>query len=79
LYVVPSERSTKLPPRGGFGELTPEQIYAIVATPRSLSMTRLTDAQKRRMSEFMGGYRQIGSAEAGNRKISPTRARRILR
>jgi polyvinyl alcohol dehydrogenase (cytochrome) len=31
----------------------------------------LTDAQKRRLAEFMGGYRQIGAAAAGNPKNFP--------
>jgi outer membrane protein assembly factor BamB len=52
--------------------MTPEQIYAVVAKPtRPEHDQGLTDPQKRRLSEFMGGYRQLGSVEAGNPKNFP--------
>jgi len=67
-----SEKSTKAPTARRIRELSPEQIYAVVSKPsRPEHDAGLTDAQKRRMSEFMGGYRQIGSAEAGNPKNFP--------
>jgi polyvinyl alcohol dehydrogenase (cytochrome) len=53
-------------------QLTPEQIYAVVANPsRTEHDQGLTDAQKRRMAEFMGGYRQIGASDAGDPKNFP--------
>ena len=67
-----SERTTKAPTARRIRELTPEQIYAVVSKPsRPEHDAGLTDAQKRRMSEFMGGYRQIGSLEAANPKNFP--------
>jgi len=52
--------------------MTPEQIYAVVAKPsRPEHDQGLTDQEKRRMAEFMGGYVQIGSVEAGNPKNFP--------
>src|SRR5579862_4749494 len=64
--------SAKAPSARKIRELTPEQIYAVVSKPsRPEHDQGLTDAQKRRMSEFMGGYRQIGSVEAGNPKNFP--------
>src|SRR5262245_15583180 len=67
-----SERATKAPTARRIRELSPEQIYAVVSNPtRPEHDQGLTDPQKRRMSEFMGGYRQIGSAEAGNPKNFP--------
>jgi len=67
-----SERATKAPTARRIRELSPEQIYAVVSKPsRPEHDQGLTDPQKRRMSEFMGGYRQIGSAEAANPKNFP--------
>jgi polyvinyl alcohol dehydrogenase (cytochrome) len=67
-----SERTTKVPTARRIREMTPEQIYAVVSKPsRPEHDAGLTDPQKRRLSEFMGGYRQIGSAEAGNPKNFP--------
>lgn len=67
-----SERSTTAPTARRIRELTPEQIYAVVSNPsRPEHDAGLTDAQKRRMSEFMGGYRQLGSVEAANPKNFP--------
>jgi polyvinyl alcohol dehydrogenase (cytochrome) len=67
-----SERSTKAPTARRIREMTPEQIYAAVSNPtRPEHDQGLTDAQKRRMAEFMGGYRQIGSAEAGHPRNFP--------
>src|SRR5262245_3437580 len=64
--------SSKAPSARRIRELTPEQIYAVVSKPgRPEHDAGLTDAQKRRLSEFMGGYRQIGSVEAGNPKNFP--------
>jgi polyvinyl alcohol dehydrogenase (cytochrome) len=64
--------SSKAPSARQIRQMTPEQIYAVVSKPtRPEHDQGLTDAQKRRMSEFMGGYRQIGSAEAGNPKNFP--------
>ncbi len=67
-----SERATKAPTARRIRELTPEQIYAVVSKPsRPEHDAGLTDPQKRRMSEFMGGYRQIGSVDAANPKNFP--------
>jgi len=64
--------STKAPSARRIRQMTPEQIYAVVSKPsRPEHDQGLTDAQKRRMSEFMGGYRQLGSVEAGNPKNFP--------
>jgi len=64
--------STKAPSARRVRQMTPEQIYAVVSKPsRPEHDQGLTDPQKRRMSEFMGGYRQIGSVEAGNPKNFP--------
>ena len=64
--------SSKAPSARRIRQMTPEQIYAVVSKPgRPEHDQGLTDAQKRRMSEFMGGYRQIGSVEAGNPKTFP--------
>jgi polyvinyl alcohol dehydrogenase (cytochrome) len=67
-----SEFSTTAPTARRIRQMSPEQIYAVVANPsRPEHDQGLTDAQKRRMAEFMGGYRQIGSAEAANPKNFP--------
>ena len=64
--------SSKAPSARRIRQMTPEQIYAVVSKPsRPEHDQGLTDPQKRRMSEFMGGYRQIGSVEAGNPKNFP--------
>jgi len=64
--------SEKAPSARRIRQMTPEQIYAVVSKPsRPEHDQGLTDAQKRRTSEFMGGYRQIGSVEAGNPKNFP--------
>jgi polyvinyl alcohol dehydrogenase (cytochrome) len=64
--------SSKAPSARRIRQMTPEQIYAVVSKPgRQEHDQGLTDPQKRRMSEFMGGYRQIGSVEAGNPKNFP--------
>ena len=64
--------STKAPSARRIRQMTPEQIYAVVSKPsRPEHDQGMTDPQKRRMSEFMGGYRQIGSVEAGNPKNFP--------
>ena len=64
--------SSKAPSARQIRQMTPEQIYAVVSKPsRSEHDQGLTDPQKRRLSEFMGGYRQIGSVEAGNPKNFP--------
>ncbi len=64
--------STKAPSARRIRQMTPEQIYAVVSKPsRPEHDQSLTDPQKRRLSEFMGGYRQIGSVEAGNPKNFP--------
>jgi polyvinyl alcohol dehydrogenase (cytochrome) len=66
--------SSKAPSARQIRQMTPEQIYAIVSKPgRPEHDQGLTDPQKRRLSEFMGGYRQIGSVEAGNPKNFPNR------
>ena len=66
--------SSKAPSARRIRQMTPEQIYAVVSKPsRPEHDQGLTDPQKRRMSEFMGGYRQIGSVEAGNPKNFPNR------
>lgn len=64
--------SSKAPSARRIRQMTPEQIYAVVAKPNRPEHDQgLTDAQKRRMAEFMGGYRQIGSVEAGDPKNFP--------
>ncbi len=64
--------SSKAPSARRIRQMTPEQIYAVVSKPtRPEHDQGLTDPQKRRMAEFMGGYRQIGSVEAGNPKTFP--------
>lgn len=67
-----TEKGTKAPTARRIREMTPEQIYAVVSNPtRPEHDQGLTDAQKRRMAEFMGGYRQIGSVEAANPRNFP--------
>ena len=67
-----SEHATKAPTARRIREMSPEQIYAVVSKPsRTEHDAGLTDPQKRRLSEFMGGYRQIGSVEAANPKNFP--------
>jgi polyvinyl alcohol dehydrogenase (cytochrome) len=52
--------------------MTPEQIYAVVSKPgRPEHDQGLTEPQKKRLAEFMGGYLQVGSAAAGNPKNFP--------
>ena len=64
--------SSKAPSARRIRQMTPEEIYAVVSKPdRPEHDQGLTDPQKRRLSEFMGGYRQIGSVEAGNPKNFP--------
>lgn len=64
--------SSKAPSARRIRQMTPEQIYAVVSKPtRPEHDQGLTDPQKRRMAEFMGGYRQIGSVEAGNPRNFP--------
>ena len=66
--------SSKAPSARRIRQMTPEQIYAVVSKPsRPEHDQGLTDPQKRRLSEFMGGYRQLGSLEAGNPKNFPNR------
>ncbi len=62
-----TEQSTEYPSARMIRQMTPEEIYAIFENPsRPEHGEGLTDPQKRRLAEFMGGYRQLGSAEAGN-------------
>lgn len=69
-----AETKAKATPARRIREMTPEQIYAVVSNPsRPEHDQGLTDAQKRRMAEFMGGYRQIGSAAAGNPNNFPNK------
>lgn len=69
-----AEQATKAPSARRIREMTPEQIYAVVSNPtRPEHDQGLTDPQKRRMAEFMGGYRQIGAAAAGNPANFPNR------
>jgi polyvinyl alcohol dehydrogenase (cytochrome) len=64
--------SEKAPSARQIRQLTPEQIYAVVSKPtRPEHDQGLTEMQKKRMSEFMGGYRQLGSVQAGNPKNFP--------
>lgn len=68
--------STKAPSARQVRQMTPEQIYAVIAKAgRPEHDQGLTDPQKRRLAEFMGGYRQIGSVEAGNPKNFPNACR----
>src|ERR1700731_580377 len=58
--------SSKAPSARRIRQMTPEQIYAVVSKPsRTEHDQGLADPEKRRLAEFMGGYRQIGSVEAG--------------
>lgn len=64
--------NSKAPSARRIRQMTPEQIYAVVSKPsRPEHDQGLADLEKRRLSEFMGGYRQIGSVEAGNPKNFP--------
>ncbi|MEP7352303.1 MAG: PQQ-binding-like beta-propeller repeat protein, partial [Acidobacteriota bacterium] len=48
-------------------EMTAEQIYAVIAKPsRPEHDQGLTDPQKQRLAEFMGGYTPLGAVAAGN-------------
>jgi polyvinyl alcohol dehydrogenase (cytochrome) len=54
--------------------LSPERIHEVLAAPsRPEHDAGLTDAEKRRLAEFTGGYRPLGSAAAGNPQNFPNR------
>src|SRR5579862_8761805 len=58
--------SAKAPDRKAINKLTTEQIYASMTTGSMKDRARsLTDPQKRRLAEFLGGLRKFGAAGAG--------------
>ncbi|HEY7334447.1 MAG TPA: PQQ-binding-like beta-propeller repeat protein [Bryobacteraceae bacterium] len=58
--------SAKAPDRKAIGKLTTEAIYASLTTGSMKDRAQsLTDPQKRRLAEFLGGLRKLGAVEAG--------------
>src|SRR5580704_7594496 len=66
--------SAKAPDRKAINKLTTEQIYASMTTGSMKDRAQsLTDPQKRRLAEFLGGLRKLGAAEAGDAARMPNR------
>ena len=66
--------SAKAPDRKAINKLTTEAIYASMTTGSMKDRAQsLTDPQKRRLAEFLGGLRKLGAAEAGDAARMPNR------
>ena len=66
--------SAKAPDRKAINKLTTEAIYASLTTGSMKDRAQnLTDPQKRRLAEFLGGLRKLGAAEAGDASRMPNR------
>src|SRR5579863_5106769 len=62
--VGPAASSAKAPDRKAINKLTTEAIYASMTTGSMKDRAQsLTDVQKRRLAEFLGGLRKLGAAE----------------
>lgn len=62
----------KTPDRKAINKLTTEAIYASMTTGSMKDRAQsLTDVQKRRLAEFLGGLRKLGAAEAGDSARMP--------
>ena len=67
-------QSARAPDRKAINKLTTEQIYASMTTGSMKDRAQsLTDPQKRRLAEFLGGLRKLGAAEAGDAARMPNR------
>lgn len=65
--VGPAAISAKAPDRIAINKLTTEAIYTSLVTGSMKDRAQsLTDLQKRRLAEFLGGLRKFGAAEAGD-------------
>src|SRR5580704_11798821 len=70
--VGPAALSAKAPDRKTINKLTTEAIYASLTTGSMKDRAQsLTDPQKRRLAEFLGGMRKLGAAEAGDAARMP--------
>src|SRR5215471_21818355 len=64
--VGSTANSAKVPDRKAISKLTTEAIYASLTTGSMKDRAHsLTDPQKRRLAEFLGGLRKLGAVEAG--------------
>ena len=64
--VGSAANSAKAPDRKAISKLTTEAIYASLTTGSMKDRAQsLTDPQKRRLAEFLGGLRKLGAVEAG--------------
>jgi len=64
--VGSTANSAKAPDRKAISKLTTEAIYASLTTGSMKDRAQsLTDLQKRRLAEFLGGLRKLGAVEAG--------------
>jgi len=65
--VGPAATAAKAPDRRTFSKLTTEQIFASMKTGSMRDRAQsLTDIQKQRLAEFLGGLRKMGAGEAGD-------------
>ena len=70
--VGPAATSAKAPDRRAINKLTTEAIYASLTTGSMKDRARsLTDVQKIRLAEFLGGLRKLGAAQAGDASRMP--------
>ncbi len=66
--------AAKAPDRIAINKLTTEAVYASLTTGSMKDRAQaLTEAQKRRLAEFLGGLRKFGAAEAGDASRMPNR------
>ena len=72
--VGPASKQAKAPDRIAINKLTTEAIYASLTTGSMKDRAQsLTDVQKQRLSEFLGGLRKFGAAAAGDAAKMPNR------
>jgi polyvinyl alcohol dehydrogenase (cytochrome) len=72
--VGSTANSAKAPDRKAISKLTTEAIYASLTTGSMRDRAQsLTDLQKRRLAEFLGGLRKLGAVEAGVETASAAR------
>ena len=72
--VGPAAIAAKAPDRKAINKLTTEAIYASMTTGSMKDRSQsLTDPQKRRLAEFLGGLRKLGAAEGGDAARMPNR------
>jgi polyvinyl alcohol dehydrogenase (cytochrome) len=64
----------RAPSPAAIRQMSPERIYAALTTGiMKAQAANLSDEQKRRLAEYMGGYRPLGSAALGDASQMPNR------